>query len=80
MFVSMPGIVYTDYRQSLVITGGGLLQWKSCELVGIGVITDTYSRNKRVSLMIYLSADSCIWPVTRDSKVCFTLVQLYILL
>ena len=30
--------------------------------------------------MIYLSADSCIWPVTRDSKVCFTLAQLYILL
>ena len=26
MFVSMPGIMYTNYRQSLVITGGGLLQ------------------------------------------------------
>lgn len=76
----MPGIVYTNYRQSLVITGGRLLQWKSCELVGIGVITDTYSRNKRESLMIYLSADSCIWLVTRDSKVHFTPAQLFILL
>nr|QQZ46994.1 hypothetical protein [Escherichia coli] len=33
MFVSMPGIVYTNYRQSLVITGGGLFQWKSCEQI-----------------------------------------------
>lgn len=30
--------------------------------------------------MIYLSADSCIWLVTRDSKVHFTPAQLFILL
>lgn len=29
----MPGIVYTNYRQSLVITGGRLLRWKNCELI-----------------------------------------------
>ncbi len=33
MCVSMPGIVYTNYRQSLVITGGRLLRWKNCELI-----------------------------------------------
>ena len=29
----MPGIVYTNYRQSLVITGGRLLRWKNCERI-----------------------------------------------
>lgn len=29
----MPGIVYTNYRQSQVITGGRLLRWKNCELI-----------------------------------------------
>lgn len=29
----MPRIVYTNYRQSLVITGGRLLRWKNCELI-----------------------------------------------
>ncbi len=29
----MPGVVYTNYRQSLVITGGRLLRWKNCELI-----------------------------------------------
>ncbi len=33
MFVSMPGVVYTNYRQSQVITGGRLLRWKNCELI-----------------------------------------------
>ncbi|EIH24188.1 hypothetical protein EC12264_A0024 [Escherichia coli 1.2264] len=33
MCVSMPGIVYTNYRQSQVITGGRLLRWKNCELI-----------------------------------------------
>nr|BBI76627.1 hypothetical protein [Escherichia coli O25b:H4-ST131] len=33
MCVSMPGIVYTNYRQSLVITGGRLLRWKNCERI-----------------------------------------------
>lgn len=29
----MPRIVYTNYRQSLVITGDRLLRWKNCELI-----------------------------------------------
>lgn len=29
----MPGVVYTNYRQSQVITGGRLLRWKNCELI-----------------------------------------------
>ena len=29
----MPGIMYTDYGQSLVIIGGELLRWKNCELI-----------------------------------------------
>lgn len=33
MCVSMLGIVYTDYRQSQVITGGRLLRWKNYELI-----------------------------------------------
>lgn len=33
MCVSMPGIVYTNYRQSQVITGGRLLRWKNYELI-----------------------------------------------
>ncbi len=53
---------------------------ESCELVDIGVITDNYPRNKRESLMISLPVDSCIWLITRDSKVHFTPAQLSILL
>lgn len=33
MCVSMPGIVYTNYRQSQVIIGGRLLRWKNYELI-----------------------------------------------
>lgn len=33
MFVSMPRVVYTNYRQSQVITGGRLLRWKNYELI-----------------------------------------------
>ena len=33
MCISILGIVYTNYRQSLVITGGSLLRWKHGELI-----------------------------------------------
>ena len=72
MFVSMPGVVYTNYRQSQVITGGRLLRWKNCELIDTmpdnSVSASDIRRSKIVALTVTESLKTARNALTRAEQ------------
>ena len=68
----MPGIVYTNYRQSLVITGGRLLRWKNCERIDTmpdnSVSASDIRRSKIVALTVTESLKTARNALTRAEQ------------